>query len=140
MYILNHVPIKYHYVENNSTIENVVNFILETQSIVANDSVWHNRFGHPLDDALKQIGNQRLRYDSTSYEICAKSKLSCLKFPVSNTACMVPFEKVYMDLWGPYMISIISGARYILTIVDDCTRGLWTYLLHDKSQVHSVLQ
>ncbi|PKI55652.1 hypothetical protein CRG98_023963 [Punica granatum] len=40
---------------------------------------------------------------------------------------------------GPYKISSITGARYFLSIVDDFSRGVWVYLLRDKSEAHGFL-
>ncbi|KAL0451508.1 UNVERIFIED_CONTAM: Retrovirus-related Pol polyprotein from transposon RE2 [Sesamum latifolium] len=49
------------------------------------------------------------------------------------------FELVHLDVWGPYKTPTISGCNYILTILDDHSRTLWTYLIKHKSQVPSIL-
>ncbi|XP_018479287.1 uncharacterized protein LOC108850218 [Raphanus sativus] len=41
---------------------------------------------------------------------------------------------------GPYRTRSSSGAVYFLTIVDDYSRAVWTYLLLEKSEVKTVLQ
>lgn len=43
-------------------------------------------------------------------------------------------------VWGPYRVPASSGAVYFLTIVDDYSRALWTYLLLEKSEVQKVLK
>lgn len=40
-----------------------------------------------------------------------------------------------MDVWGPYSIQSITGAKYFLTVVDDFSRAVWTFLMHNKTQV-----
>lgn len=57
-------------------------------------------------------------------------------FPTSTIRSSKPFELLHIDLWGPYKQPTHLGAKYILRIVDDYGRGLWTFLLKDKSSVH----
>lgn len=46
---------------------------------------------------------------------------------------------IHVDLWGPYKYPALNGTHYFFTIVDDYTRGTWTYLLHSKDQVLVIL-
>ena len=41
---------------------------------------------------------------------------------------------VHCDIWGPYKTPSTSSAHYFLTIVDDCSRCTWVYLLKHKSE------
>ena len=45
-----------------------------------------------------------------------------------------------MDLWDPYQIISVIGAKYFLTIVDDFNRSTWTQMLQDKSQTVSAVK
>ncbi|XP_074314664.1 uncharacterized protein LOC141649895 [Silene latifolia] len=45
-----------------------------------------------------------------------------------------------MDLWGPYKIQNLNGAHSFLTIVGDCSRSTWTYLLQNKYQVPGLIK
>lgn len=45
-----------------------------------------------------------------------------------------------MDVWGPYHTKSISGSQYVLTIVDDSSRSVWTFLLAHKSLVPQTLK
>jgi len=47
---------------------------------------------------------------------------------------------IYCDLWGPYRTPTHSGARYFLTIVDDYSRGVWLYLMSEKSEASNHLK
>ena len=49
------------------------------------------------------------------------------------------FELIHVDVWGPYRVPASCGATYFLTVVDDFSRALWTYLLLAKSEVKKVL-
>ncbi|PRQ20262.1 putative RNA-directed DNA polymerase [Rosa chinensis] len=33
--------------------------------------------------------------------------------------------KIHSDVWGPAKIPSLSGARYFVTFIDDCTRMTW---------------
>ena len=61
-------------------------------------------------------------------------------FSVSKSMASMAFELVYMDLWGPYRVSDLTGASYFLTVVDDHTRCTWVYLLQNKVQVPTHVQ
>ena len=49
------------------------------------------------------------------------------------------FSLIHVDVWGPYRVPSSCGAVYFLTIVDDFSRAVWTYLLLEKSEVKRVL-
>ncbi|KAJ8633298.1 hypothetical protein MRB53_026634 [Persea americana] len=55
-------------------------------------------------------------------------------FPSENKAKEC-FDLIHCDLWGAYRIPASCGAVYFLTIVDDCSRALWIYLLNRKDDV-----
>lgn len=39
-----------------------------------------------------------------------------------------------MDVWGPYQVPSINDFRYFLTVVDDCTRSTWIFMMRCKSE------
>lgn len=47
----------------------------------------------------------------------------------------LPFDLVHLDVWGPFSTDSVDGYKYFLTIVDDCTRVTWVYMLINKSDV-----
>lgn len=49
-------------------------------------------------------------------------------------------ELIHIDTWGPYKTATYDGFKYFLTIVDDFSKGTWTYLLSTKSNIFSVLK
>ena len=64
----------------------------------------------------------------------AKQTRDC--FPSSSHKASQLFELVHCDLWGPYSVPSSCGAIYFLTLVDDYSRAVWVYLLHNKTEVH----
>lgn len=45
-----------------------------------------------------------------------------------------------MDLWGPYKIPTQNGCHYFLTIVDDQSRFVCTYLLPNKANLTEIIE
>nr|GEV93572.1 hypothetical protein [Tanacetum cinerariifolium] len=42
---------------------------------------------------------------------------------------------LHMDLCGPMRVASINGKRYVLVIVDDCSRYTWVYFLRTKDEM-----
>lgn len=61
-----------------------------------------------------------------------------MSFTSLNNLASSPFELVHLDIWGSFHVLTVDGYRYFLTIVDDCTRVTWIYLLKDKGSVATV--
>ncbi|XP_048492976.1 uncharacterized protein LOC125493557 [Beta vulgaris subsp. vulgaris] len=72
--------------------------------------------------------------------ICLNSKQHKLPFSVSKSRADQCFDLLHIDLWGPYRVHALNGAKYFLTLVDNRSRGTWTFLLHNKSQVAKTLE
>jgi len=49
-----------------------------------------------------------------------------------------PFALIHSDIWGPSSIPNITGVRWFISFIDDCTRTTWIYLLKNKSEVGFV--
>ena len=47
---------------------------------------------------------------------------------------------IHVDIWGPYPHKTHDGARFFLTIVDDCSRATWIHLLTHKSNAFPLLK
>lgn len=70
--------------------------------------------------------------------MCDLAKHKRVPFTTSNKKSSCPFYLVHTDVWGPANIPNISGAKWFLTFIDDCTRVTWVFLLKQKSEVSSV--
>ncbi|GJX90484.1 ribonuclease H-like domain-containing protein [Tanacetum coccineum] len=100
--------------------------------------LWHSRLGHPADQVLNVLKNDLNLSKNTSVSICEtchRAKQTREPFPLSNHKSEKHGELVHLDLWGPYRVSSIEGFKYFLTIVDDYSRAVWTYLLKTKDEV-----
>ena len=62
-----------------------------------------------------------------------------LSFVSNNHLSIHVFDLIHCDIWGPYNVPTHDGMRYFLTIVDDCSRFTWTYLLKYKFDASSTL-
>src|SRR4051812_28094167 len=72
-------------------------------------------------------------------EICALAKQHRLPFPTSSISSTKPFELIHCDVWGPYKVASLSGAKYFLTIVDDFSRFTWIFFMHHKSETKDLI-
>lgn len=56
-------------------------------------------------------------------------------FKNSNSESKNIMDLVHTDVCGPMQTSTVSGFRYFLTFIDDCSRYNVVYLLHNKGEV-----
>ncbi|XP_075103834.1 uncharacterized protein LOC142178393 [Nicotiana tabacum] len=68
------------------------------------------------------------------------ARQSKFPFPSSSISSKKVFELIHVDTWGPYNGATYDGFKYFLTIADDFSRGTWTYLLTNKSNVFTILK
>ena len=108
---------------------------------VSNFELWHRRLGHPSDKVVKLLpgvsnsaGKKSL---NKACEICPQAKQSRNSFPSSDSRASRVFELIHCDLWGPYRTPSTCDAHYFLTLVDDYSRGVWVYLLNNKTEVYT---
>ncbi|XP_056849759.1 retrovirus-related Pol polyprotein from transposon RE2 isoform X2 [Raphanus sativus] len=110
----------------------------------SSSTLWHRRLGHPSYKALSTLPifkNFKLDFtDSSQCDICFKAKQTRKVFPDSFNKATIPFALIHCDVWGPYRTPSSCGAVYFLTIVDDYSRAVWTYLMLEKSEVASLLR
>ena len=72
--------------------------------------------------------------------VCPLAKQTQMPFSQSTISTTHSFELLHVDIWGSHRVPSITGAHYFLTIVDDCTRCTWVYLMCHKSETRSLLQ
>jgi transposase InsO family protein len=51
-----------------------------------------------------------------------------------------PLELLQIDLFGPTTYASVGGNLYCLVIVDDFSRYIWVFFLHNKSEVASIFK
>jgi hypothetical protein len=111
-------------------------------ALVASMSTWHRRLSHPGVDVLS-----KLSYDSSvicsrcTHDLCHACQLgrhTHLPFLSCNSCADNNFDLIHCDLWTTPIVSI-SGYKYYLVILDDCSHFVWTLPLHVKSNTFSTL-
>ena len=43
---------------------------------------------------------------------------------------------IHFDVWGPSKVPTLSGSRWFVTFIDDCTRMSWLCLMKTKDEVN----
>lgn len=93
--------------------------------------ILHTRFGHSSASKLSHMHNVPCP-PNFMCDTCMRAKFHRLPFPRSSSIAKSCFDLVHMDLWGPYRQHDITGAHYVLTVLDDHSRALWAFPLKDK--------
>ena len=115
------------------------------QVLISTDqSIWHQRLGHPGDQVLKSLvlnnsiscTNDKLGVLCNSCQIGKHTKLP---FFASNSVVSHPFEIIHSDIWTS-PIPRVSGLRYYVIFLDHFTHYLWVFLLKQKSEVFTKFQ
>ncbi|KAL0655138.1 hypothetical protein Bca4012_075722 [Brassica carinata] len=106
--------------------------------------LWHHRLGHPSYKVLSTLPVlDNFKIDSSDFsqcDICFRAKQTRKVFPESFNKADAPFSLIHCDVWGPYRTTSSSGVKYFLTIVDDYSRAVWTYLMLEKTEVSTLLK
>jgi hypothetical protein len=105
--------------------------------------LWHRRMGHPsskitsmLPDVIEKDIDSRIK----TCDVCFRAKQIKESFLLSENNAKNCFDLIHCDLWGPYKTYASCGAIYFLTIVDDCSRAVWVYLLKTKDEVPHIIK
>jgi hypothetical protein len=105
--------------------------------------LWHRRLGHPSFGYLQHVfpdlfpGLSNL---DIKCETCILAKSHRVTYPLSMNKSDIPFALIHSDVWGPSPKSTLSGFRWFVIFVDDCTRMTWIYLLKHKNEVFHVFK
>ncbi|KAL3623657.1 hypothetical protein CASFOL_032473 [Castilleja foliolosa] len=128
-------------------------YILEGKVIVGYASVavndmtrlWHSRLGHISERGLNEMNKQGLFGKDTTKKLefcenCVLGKSKRVKFESAVHNTNEVLEYIHSDLWGPSRVETLGGARYFLSIIDDCSRKVWIYLLKTKDEVFKTFK
>ncbi|CAB0002598.1 unnamed protein product, partial [Nesidiocoris tenuis] len=116
-------------------------------SSMSDHTLWHRRLGH-LNHYSMVLLKDKLA-TGLSFDVPASPQLcvSCVKGKQSRKP--YPFKKdkqvaenkldlIHSDVLGPVEVASWSGKRYMLTFIDDHSRKVFVYFLHNKSEVPEV--
>ena len=69
---------------------------------------------------------------------CQLGRHTRLPFHASSSRASSNFDLIHCDLWTSPIVSI-SGYKYYLVILDDCSHHLWTFPLRMKSDTFPTI-
>ena len=128
--------------EESKSISSSISAVLSVNKVQPH--VWHLRLGHLSNAklALMKFNKVSLHDFVNNFhcDICPIAKQKRLPFNKSSHVSKNCFDLLHCDLWGPFSVPTIDNCKYFLTIVDDCSRSTWVYLLKHKSQTQSILE
>ena len=103
--------------------------------------LWHRRLGHLADRVVKLVpaikSSSSRKQLNKACIVCPQAKQTRDCFPTRDNKASGIFELIHCDLWEPYSTPSSCDAVYFLTLVDDYSRAVWVYLLHNKKEVES---
>nr|GFB78803.1 retrovirus-related Pol polyprotein from transposon TNT 1-94 [Tanacetum cinerariifolium] len=110
--------------------------------------LWHQRLSHlnfnTINDlARNDLVSVLLKFKYHKEHLCPSCEQGKSK-RASHPPNLVPNSRqrlhlLHMDLCRPMRIASINGKRYILVIVDDCSRYTWVYFLRSKAEAPAVI-
>ncbi len=126
------------------------NTVTGTAAAVTSDNssktkLWHMRLGHMSELGMAELSKRDL-LDGCNVsklefcEHCIFGKHKRVKFSTSVHTTKGILDYVHADLWGPSRKPSLSGARYMLTIIDDYSRKVWPYFLKNKYEAFDAFK
>jgi hypothetical protein len=109
----------------------------------ASSTSWHRLLGHPGLDVLSKLSSNSAitcppGRDDSLYYACQLDQHVRLPFPSSFSRSVQPFDLIHCDLWTSPVLSV-SGYKYYLVILNDCTQYSWTFPLRQKFDTFPTL-
>ncbi|CAI7868965.1 unnamed protein product [Closterium sp. NIES-54] len=101
----------------------------------------HRRLGHTAPTTLQLMarGNSVLGLeirggstDCSPCEPCLLGKSARKPFPHEASRALGSLDEVHMNLWGPVRTPSQGGVVYVLSLIDDFTRRVWSFPLPNK--------
>jgi hypothetical protein len=111
-------------------------------ALVALTSTWHRRLEHPGVDALSKLSSDSsVICSKRSHDFCQACQLgrhTRMPFVSFTSRADNNFDLIHCDLWTSPVVSV-SGYKYYLVILDDCSHFVWTFSLRVKSDTFFIL-
>nr|GEU86849.1 hypothetical protein [Tanacetum cinerariifolium] len=110
--------------------------------------LWHRRLSHLNFDAINLlskndivIGLPNLKFAKDHlWSSCELGKAKRKSFQTKTTpSSKRRLQLLHMDLCGPMRVESINGKKYVLVIVDDYSRYMWTHFLRSNDETPEVL-
>ena len=112
--------------------------------MLESSNVWHGRLGHVNYNTLHILINMeclpKFQIDPNhKCEICVESKFTRTSFQ-SIERSSEPLELIHSDICDLKFIQMRGGKKYFLTLIDNCTRYCYVYLLRSKDEALEMFQ
>lgn len=110
--------------------------------------LWHSRLGHVNLKAMVLMGSTKMvrglpklthPKKTCTWCLMVKQTRKCFPSESSYNAKKV-LELIHGDIYGPLSPSTPVGNKYILFLVDDYSRVMWTYLLKSKDEAFQAFK
>ena len=97
-------------------------------------NIWHIHLGRMSKLGMAELNMRELLdgYNVSELEFCEHcifSKHKRVKFNVVVHTTEGILDCIHADLWGPSRKPSLAGAHYMLTIIDDYSRKVWSYFI-----------
>lgn len=111
-------------------------------------SLWNQRFGHLNIKGLQTLAYRKmvqglpiLKNQSKVCTICMTGKQQRDPFPKTSTwRASRPLQLIHSDICGADTPESHSNKWYIITLIDDYSRKIWSYFLHAKSEAFDTFK
>jgi len=87
---------------------------------------------------MKQFNFISISSNSDCFVICVLELGKLDSIFIEQITSKRAFELVRVDTWGPYKVPTYNDFKYFLTIVDDFSIGIWTFLLSTKGNAFAI--
>ncbi|GJY41246.1 retrovirus-related pol polyprotein from transposon TNT 1-94 [Tanacetum coccineum] len=110
--------------------------------------LWHRRLSHLNFDPINWLSKKDIvtglpKLKFIKDYICSSCELGKAKRKYFHTKTTSSSKRrlqlLHMDLSGPMQVDSINGKKYVLVIVDDYSRYIWTHFLRSKDETPDVL-
>ncbi|WJZ83402.1 hypothetical protein VitviT2T_003088 [Vitis vinifera] len=105
--------------------------------------LWHRRLGHASFGYLKKLFPSLFAKSDISgfrYDICELAKSHRASFSLILNKSPFPFMVIHSNVWDPSKVPTLSGSRWFVTFIDDCTRMRWLCLMKTKDEVNLLFK
>ncbi|GKA12243.1 retrovirus-related pol polyprotein from transposon TNT 1-94 [Tanacetum coccineum] len=110
--------------------------------------LWHRRLTHLNFDTINLLskydivtGLPKLKF--VKDHLCSSCELGKAKGKYFKTKITLSSKRwlqiIHMDLCGPMRVESFNGKKYVLVIIDDYSRYIWTHFLRSKDETPEAL-
>ncbi|GJU08223.1 retrovirus-related pol polyprotein from transposon TNT 1-94 [Tanacetum coccineum] len=123
---------------NEMVVKNDINKINSSTYLIESSNVWHGRLGHVNFNSMRRlikfysIPNFHIdsKYKCETY-VEAKLTRSSFKSIKQKTE---PLDMIHTDICDLKSLPIKGGNKYFITLIDDCIKCCYVYLLKSKDE------